>query len=91
MITVVVLSWCFTLTMRAGVDRIWLEARINGRDCRLVFDSGSNVSALRPEEARRLGLGVSLQKREGSDPPSIAGETEECELLIEGSAVKTKF
>lgn len=78
----------------AGADeRLWVEATINGKDAHLAFDTGASHLLLFPKGAARLGLsftnapkGVHLSL--GEVP---MGRTEECELQVGGSILRTSF
>ena len=71
----VVFLWTVALSAE---DRIWLEAKINGKPARLCFDSESNSSCLTTGAAHKLGLklidaptndignGVSVGETEGN-------------------------
>ncbi|HEV7924667.1 MAG TPA: aspartyl protease family protein [Verrucomicrobiae bacterium] len=66
---IVLLSLVFG--MRAD-DRIWVAVRINGKPLVLIFDTGSEGSALFPPAAERLGL---------TNFPAV-GMTEECDFSL---------
>lgn len=79
------------LSANGADDRLWMEAKINGKPIRLCFDTGSDRIVLMREAAARLGLKV-------TDPPSnyvpsfssvALGTTEECELTMAGTTLKT--
>jgi len=77
-------------------ERIWLDAKINGKPARMVFDSGAGASALCRQTVQKLGLRIMpLQK---NDFFSIAGGgtenyslTEDCTLTVGGIAGPTSF
>src|SRR6266478_6256022 len=81
----------FRSTIRAAEERIWLEAKINGKPTRLCFDSGSNASALCARSVQKLGLKFIPARTNDFSPGLLAGDTEECTLTLEGSERKTSF
>ena len=72
-------------------DRIWLEAKINGKPARFCFDSGSDSSCLTAGAAQKLGLKlIDASTNEIVNGPFV-GETEQVILSLEGSKWKTSF
>lgn len=74
-------------------ERIWMEAKVNGKPARLCFDTGSCELILNSKGASRLGLKF-------TPPPQInatnhsqipAGITEACDLEFGGSRMRTMF
>jgi tetratricopeptide (TPR) repeat protein len=75
---------------RAQTDCFWLEAEINGRPARLMFDTGTDGTGLFPEAVRRLGLETDVPV---PDTPSEhgqvgVGKTKVAELMVEGASVR---
>jgi hypothetical protein len=91
----------FRLLMARGVflravalsaeDRIWLEAKINGKPARLCFDSGCNYPCLTTGAAKKLGLKVIDEPTNDIGNGVSVGETEEVTLRLEGSEWNTSF
>jgi hypothetical protein len=78
----------------SGADeRLWLEAKVNGRNARLIFDTGTSYLVLFPKGATRLGLKFTNAPPDARVAPGNipVGETEECELTIGENSVRTKF
>ena len=74
-------------------ERLWLDAKINGKRARLCFDSGSDSAVLFREAAQRFGLKVfeaSTNVPVGSGEV-LAGTTEACVLSLEGERGKARF
>ncbi|MDB6066333.1 MAG: hypothetical protein JWR26_2541 [Pedosphaera sp.] len=69
-----------------GEERIWLQAEINGKPVRLLFDTGSSVSMLTESAANRLGLKVHMPinglEEIGAPETIIIGISEKCSLLL---------
>lgn len=82
--------WCFTTSSCYADERIWLDAQINGKSARLVFDSGSDYSVLWPEGAKRLGLKYTEPKPNGSGNVPI-GQAEKCKLSLNGIECDAQF
>ena len=78
-------------TLGAGYERIWLEAKINGKPVHLCFDSGSNVAALCPETVKTLGLKFVPAPTNAVWQCFLAGDTEDCTLTLDGMASKMRF
>jgi hypothetical protein len=84
---------CLCLAAGQAEERIWLEAQINGKPVRLVFDTGADKLVLFPTAAKRLGLKVT------GPPPGtapelggvIGGVTEDCTLSFHSTAVRVYF
>ena len=74
-------------------ERIWLEATINGKSAKLIFDTGSSHLTLFPKGAARLGISFEKPPRnlyvgQGEIPTGI---TEECDLTIGCTRLRTAF
>ncbi len=54
---VILTAWLETDATQAE-ERIWVSAKINGKDANLVFDTGADANCLFSEGASRLGLVV---------------------------------
>ena len=82
---------CIEVSAGRADERLWLEARVNSRPVRLIFDTGADRVILFPEGARRLGLQVT----ESTPPPrpgsgeAAVGITEPCDLTFAGATVRT--
>jgi hypothetical protein len=81
------------LATRAVEDRILLDATINGKAVRLVFDTGASDLILFKEGAGRLGLKV-------TEPPSdlrlapgevAVGTTGECDFMLGSTRTRTSL
>jgi hypothetical protein len=77
-------------------ERIWLDAKINGKPARMVFDSGAGTSALCRQTVQKLGLRI--MPPQTNDFFSVAGGgaqnyslTEECTLTVGDIAGPTSF
>jgi hypothetical protein len=74
-------------------ERLWIQAGINGKPARLAFDTGTGPLVLFPEAAKRFGLKFSKAPNDiRLDPGKVpCGTTEECELAIGESTIRTTF
>jgi hypothetical protein len=85
--------FCAAGTLRAEDERLWLDAKVNGRNAHLAFDTGASHLTLFPDGAARLGLKFTNAppgaKAAHGDVP--LGRTEECEFSIGENAVRTCF
>jgi PDZ domain/Aspartyl protease len=94
-VIIVIVFGFFRLVLLAGSDeeRIWLDAKVNGKKARLCFDSGSDGLILFREGALRLGLRYSEPKTGLILPPGQVprGLTEECHLSLEGTEQTERF
>jgi len=81
------------LTLRAADERILLDAAVNGRPARLVFDTGSSDLVLFRRGAERLGLKVTEPPRDVQVAPGevTVGRTEECDLVLGITRARTSF
>ena len=79
-----------TVPCEAG-ERIWLEAAINGKKVRLVFDSGSSDCVLTTEAAQKLRLKFIPAATKDPAIGVLAGNTDECLLNLGGTDCKTSF
>ena len=86
------LGFC-AIAARAVEERILLDATINGKPVRLVFDTGASDLILFKEGAERLGLKV-------TEPPSdlrlapgevAVGTTEECDFVLGSTRARTSL
>jgi len=89
---VCVLCLC-ALTVRAGDERILLEATINGKPARMVFDTGASDLVLFRRGAERLGLKVTEPPRDVQVAPGevTVGRTEECDFVLGATRARTSF
>ena len=78
---------------QATDERIVLEATINRKSVRLVFDTGASHLVLFRKGAERLGLKVSDPPRDLQVAPGEVpvGKTEECDFVLGSTSVKTSF
>jgi hypothetical protein len=74
----------WTSGISAAEERIWLDAKINGKPLRLVFDTGTSHSILLPETADRLGLKFKppTSRARIADEDVLTGKTEECDFTV---------
>jgi hypothetical protein len=83
----------WALTAKASDERILMDATINGKPVRLLFDTGASDLILFQKGAERLGLKVSepprdLQATAGQVP---VGLSEECEFVLGATRARTSF
>jgi hypothetical protein len=79
--------------VQAVEERILLDATINGKAVRLVFDTGASDLILFPQSAERLGLEVT-QPPAGFRPPTgvvAMGRTEECDFVLGTTRTRIAF
>lgn len=81
----------FRVTLSLAEERIWLDAKINGKPVHLCFDSGSNGSALCPQTVQRLGLKFISAPTNELSHGLLAGDTEDCTLTLDGTDSKMTF
>ncbi len=81
------------LMSRAGDERILLDAAINGKPARLVFDTGASDLVLFRRGAERLGLKVTEPPRDVqvSAGEVAVGRTEECDFVLGATRARTWF
>jgi len=74
-------------------ERLWVEARVNGRPARICFDTGTGDLVLLKAGAKRLGVAF-------TEPPTNtvlspgeipSGISEMCELTVNKSKLRTQF
>ena len=84
---------CLYMATGHAEERIWLNAEINHKPVRLIFDSGATKLILFPKTAQRLGLKVTPPPPEVAPDPgeAVGGTTEECTLTLHGTTVRTRF
>jgi Aspartyl protease/PDZ domain len=90
---IIFLCCLFSLSLHAEEDRLWVDAKINDKPVKLVFDTGSEFSFLLRPTAERLGLHVTnwsggTNIALGKTPYGIA---ESCELSLSGLSNKVMF
>jgi hypothetical protein len=75
---------CLAFSPGRADERLFVEARVNGKAARLIFDTGAGAFALFPQGARRLGLQTSGPPADRNPVPGMVsiGSTEECNLTI---------
>jgi PDZ domain-containing protein/aspartyl protease len=83
----------FTASTSQADERLWLDAKINGKRARLCFDSGAEDFILWREGVQRLGLNFVESPIDAtpSEGKVGAGITEVCTLSLEGTEGKTRF
>ena len=88
----IVLALFLAAAARAD-DRLWLEARINGQQSRLIFDTGADRVILFPQGVKRLGLTVTQSPPNGSpgDGRVAIGFSELCDLTLWQTTVRTRL
>jgi hypothetical protein len=81
------------LAANAGDERILLDAFINGKPARLVFDTGASDLVLFRHGAERLGLKVTEPPRDIQVSPGevTVGKTEECDFVLGATRARTSF
>jgi hypothetical protein len=81
------------LAARAGDERILLNATINGKPARLVFDTGASDLVLFRRGAERLGLKVTEPPRDIQVAPGevTVGRSEECDFVLGATHERTSF
>jgi predicted aspartyl protease len=89
----ILLLLCAAGTLLADEERLWLDSKINGRNARLVFDTGTSHLVLFPDAAARLGLNFTNAPPDAKVAPGDvpAGVTEECEFSVGESTVRTRL
>ncbi len=80
-------------TAPAADERILLDATINGKAVRLLFDTGASDLILFRTGAARLGLKISEPPRDLQVPAGAvpAGVSEECEFVLGATRARTSF
>jgi hypothetical protein len=83
----------WTPAAQASDERILLDATINGKPVRLVFDTGASHLILFRKGAERLGLKVTEPPADVSLAPGEVpvGKTEECDLVMGVTHLRTSF
>ena len=78
---------------RAGEDRIWLAAHVNGQPVRLIFDTGATASFLFRSAAERINLRFTDIPSDLKPGPGLvaAGMSEECTLSLRDSSHRVRF
>ena len=91
LITLLVIVASASAILASQDERIWLTAKINGKPVHLVFDSGSNCSALTPEAIKKLALRFIPAPPDNHSPGVVPGDTEEFTLTLYGVDNKMSF
>jgi hypothetical protein len=83
----------WTPTTQASEARILLDATINDKPARLLFDTGASDLILFRKGAERLGLKVSEPPRDVPVAPGQVqvGKSEDCEFVLGKTRVRTSF
>jgi hypothetical protein len=82
------------LSLRADEERVWVDAKINGKPVKLAFDSGAEISVLFRTTAERLGLRITNSLPGKKTTPGkfhTSSQTESCELSFGGVTAKAIF
>lgn len=88
----VIALFLWAATSSANEDRIWVDAKINGKPVRLIVDTGAFDSILLPEAAKALGVKVFPPLDASTKGFSVRlGETEPFDLTILNFTGRTVF
>src|SRR5690242_3238371 len=89
----VIFAFCGWMIIGHCDERLWLDASVNGKTARLVFDSGTSHAVLFRKGAERLGLKIIDPQPEFKPAPGevVFGATEECELKLGETTVRGSF
>lgn len=82
---------CLCATVSLAQEWIWLQARINNKPARLVFDTAANQSAIYKSSLERLGIKVIEANGDSGAADPIAGRLEPCEFSLWGNTFQTRF
>jgi hypothetical protein len=82
-----------TISRGAPIERLWLDAKINGKRVNLCFDSGARDLVLWRQSVQRLGISFTEPDTNavlaaGTVPEGL---TENCTLSLLGQEVNTQF
>ena len=79
--------------VHAADERILLDATVNGKPARLVFDTGASHLILFRKGAERLGLKVSEPPQDVKVAPGEVpvGKTEDCDFVLGTTRTRTSF
>lgn len=86
--------WYFWIAaVWAQDDRFWVDAEINGKPARLLWDTGAETTGLYPEAVKRLQLETvePIPDFVARDGKVGVGETEDAELKVFGTTARTSF
>jgi hypothetical protein len=74
-------------------ERLWVDATVNGKPARFIFDTGASDLVLFPKGASRLGLSYTNPPKDIQLAPGQVplGRSEPCDLQIGGSSFRTTF
>ena len=74
-------------------ERLWVEARINGKPAHLAIDTAADDLGLFAEAAVRLGLSFTNAPKDARLGPGqvLAGTTEDCDVLFSGTSYRTSL
>jgi hypothetical protein len=77
----------------SATERLWMDVKINGKEARLIFDSGADDLILWRASAQRLGLAFTEPDTNAvlSAGEVNGGMTEACNVSLFGKEVKTRF
>lgn len=91
-ILVIILCCLQIVIVRAEDERIWIQAKVNGRDARFVFDTGdSDFYTLFRNGAERLGIAITNYTEPEDTNGIYVGYTPECSLKIQDQTLKVSF
>jgi hypothetical protein len=81
------------LWLARGADRLWVDAKVNGKPVHLFFDSGASHTILFKRTAESLGLKITAPSPDMPVGPGKVplGLTEECEFELIGTMVKGRL
>jgi hypothetical protein len=77
---------------RAAEDRIWIDAKVNGKPAHFIFDTGAPGYVLFHKGATRLGLSVTnLDTAESGGSGPFTAYSEQCTLTVQDDTFQTWF
>jgi len=76
-----------------NADRMWVDAKINGKALHMAVDTGSTISFLTQPVADDLGLKITEPPKNVYIPPGrvALGMTEACDLTLWGTTIRTNL
>jgi hypothetical protein len=85
------LSTIASACLVTATERILLDASVNGKPAKLLFDTGSEVSAFFPAAIKRLGLVIDVAPTNDIGNDVLLGQTRELTLKLFGTTLVTRF
>jgi len=78
---------------QGGLQRIWLDVKINDQPARFIFDTGAGGLTIMRDAAERLGLKIINPPSPYRPPPGLVavGWTEKCRLTFWNNTIKTRL